>query len=287
MATRPAARVPVFDDHVHLRADGRFLEAAKEYEAAGGTHFMLVHSPHADFDGAAPDWERSFQRTVDTVAKVRAATGLRCWAVVGPYPVHLVRMAETLGLEEGARHMIEGAEVAARFVAEGKAVAMGEVGRPHFEVSPEVWEASNQVLLRILMVARQAVCPVQLHTESADPGVMQDLAAMARKAGLPLEKTVKHYSAPLVLPEENHGLVPSIIASRSHLRRAAELAPGGRFFFETDYIDDPGRPNVVMPVDTIPKRVAGFLQSGDFTPELLHRSGVEWVERVYGVETGF
>lgn len=279
--------VPVFDDHVHLREDGDHIEAAKRYEAAGGTHFMLVHNPYDDFRGSAPDWAGAFARTIKMAKRVREATGLKVWTLVGPYPVHLVRMAETIGLEEAKRHMIEGAEVAAEFVARGEAVGIGEVGRPHFDVTPEVWQASNEVLLRIMMVARTAACPVQLHTESATPEIMAELAGMATKAGLPLDKVVKHYSAPLVLPEEHHGLVPSIIASRKHIRRAVEHCQGGRFFLETDYIDDPGRPNVVMPIDTVPKRVSGFLQNGEITEELLHKSGVEWVERVYGVETGF
>lgn len=279
--------VPVFDDHVHLREDGDHIVAAKRYQAAGGTHFMLVHNPYDDFRGAAPDWEGAFRRTVDMAARVRAETALRVWVMVGPYPVHLVRMADHMDLEDAKAHMIEGAEVAAQFVARQEAVGIGEVGRPHFDVTPEIWEASNEVLLRILMVARTAACPVQLHTETADPTIMAELAGMAKKAGVPLDKVVKHYSAPLVLPEEHHGLIPSITASRKQIRRAVEQCPEGRFFFETDYIDDPGRPNVVMPIDTVPKRISGMLQNGEITEELMHRSSVEWVERVYGVETGF
>lgn len=281
------ARVPVFDDHVHLRPDGHYMDAAKAYEKAGGTHFMLVHSPHDDFDGAEPAWERAFDRTVAAAEAVRKETGLRCWTMLGPYPVHLVHMTEKHGAEGAKARLLEGARIAARYVEEGKAVGIGEVGRPHFDVSDEVWAAANESLQGIMEIARDAGCPVQLHTESATPEVMEDLAGIATRAGLPLDKVVKHYSAPLVLPDEHHGLVPSVIASRSNIRRAAKECPEGRFFFETDYIDDLSRPNVVMPVDTVPKRVSGFLQSGDLTEETLHKSAVELVEKVYGVETGF
>ncbi|MBW3581550.1 MAG: TatD family hydrolase [Euryarchaeota archaeon] len=277
------ARVPVFDNHVHLRPDGHHVEAAKAYEKAGGTHFMLVHSPHDDFVGDTPDWERAYDRTVATAEAVRKETGVQCWVALGPYPVHLVRMAETLGVERGVQQLIKGAETAARYVEEGKAVAIGEVGRPHFEVSDEVWDASNVALEEILGIARGAGCPAILHTESADPEVMADLGAIADRAKMPRDRVIKHYAPPLVKPEECHGLFPSIIASRKHIRKAAADAPGGRWFLETDYIDDLSRPDVVMPVDTVPRRVSGFLQSGDLGEEMLWKSGVEWVERLYGV----
>jgi TatD-related deoxyribonuclease len=281
------ARVPIFDNHVHLRPDGDHVAAALRFEAAGGTHCTLVHSPHDDFTAGVPDWPRAFDRTVATAAAVRDGTGLKVWVALGPYPVHLVRMAETLGLDAAKAHMLEGATIAAEYVAAGHAVAIGEVGRPHFDVPPVIREASNEVLLEVMRIARSAGCPVILHTETADPAVMQDLAGLASRANLPPERVIKHYAAPLVLPAEHHGLFPSIIASRKHIRRAAEACPEGRWFLETDYIDDHARPNVVMPVDTIPRRVKGFLQSGELTVDMLHRSGVEWVERLYGVETGF
>lgn len=281
------AEVPVFDDHVHLRQDGDHVAAAARFEKAGGTHFMLVHSPHDDFTAGKPDWKRAFDRTIADAAKVREQTGLRCWPVVGPYPVHLVRMSQDLGLDEAKRHIIEGAHEAARRVSQGEAVAIGEVGRPHFPVSEEIWSAANETLGEILHIAKEAGCPVQLHTESADPEVMRDLAARARLAGLPLERVIKHYSAPLVRDAEHHGLFPSVIASRRHLREAIEGSPEGRFFLETDYIDDLSRKGAVLPIETVPKRVRGLLQNGELTQEQAYKIAVEWVERVYDVETGF
>lgn len=279
--------LPVFDDHVHLRRDGDHVEAAKRYKQAGGTHFMLVHSPHDDFDGDRPKWREAFMRTVEDAKNVREETGLGCWAVVGPYPVHLLRMSKTIGLEEAKEEIVKGAEEAARFVDEGLAVGIGEVGRLHFEVPPEVQEAANEALHEVLKIAKQAQCAVQLHTESADPEVMRDLAERAKRAGMPLDRTIKHYSAPLVQEEENHGLFPSVIASRRHVREAAQGSPDGRFFLETDYIDDRSRPGAVLPIETVPKRITGFVQSGDLSEEQVHKIAVDWVEKVYGVETGF
>jgi TatD-related deoxyribonuclease len=199
----------------------------------------------------------------------------------------LVRMRESLGLEEAKAQIVRGAEEAAKFVEEGLAVGIGEVGRLHFEVEPEVQEAANESLQEVLRIAKEVDAAVQLHTESADPEVMRDLATRAERAGLGLDRVVKHYSAPLVRDEENHGLFPSVIASRRHVREALEGSPQGRFFLETDYIDDRSRRNAVLPIETVPKRITGFLQSGEITTEQAYKIAVEHVERVYRVETGF
>ena len=49
---------------------------------------------------------------------------------------------------------------------EGKAVAIGEIGRPHYEVSAEEWDLQNEIMVYAMELAQEADCAVQLHTES-------------------------------------------------------------------------------------------------------------------------
>ena len=35
----------IFDNHLHLRRNGRFIEAIKDFKNAGGTHFVLCQYP--------------------------------------------------------------------------------------------------------------------------------------------------------------------------------------------------------------------------------------------------
>jgi TatD-related deoxyribonuclease len=111
---------------------------------------------------------------------------------------------------------------------------------------------------------------------------MAEFAAMADAAGLARDHVIKHYCGPLVLADEHHGLVPSVICGRSNLRAALQKDPDGRFLLETDYIDEPTRPNVVMPPDTVPKRVLGLLQNGEMTEAAAHRIGAGLPARLYG-----
>ena len=82
----------------------------------------------------------------DLAAKAREATDLEINIAVGPYPILLMSLAEEFGLEKAEEMMVQGMEDAGKAVQEGKAVAIGEIGRPHFECSPEIWDASNRVL---------------------------------------------------------------------------------------------------------------------------------------------
>jgi predicted urease superfamily metal-dependent hydrolase len=51
---------------------------------------------------------------------------------------------------------------------------------------------------------------------------------------------------------------------------------------ETDYIDEPTRPDVVMPCDTVPKRTKGLLANGDLTEAQVHEIHDAIPRRLYG-----
>ena len=278
--------IPIMDNHMHLQLKGQNVEAARKFQKAGGTHLIISHMPYDEFPAAVEkNFKRTFERTLKIAEMVRTGTDLQVFATLGPYPVELLALAETLSLEEGVEIMKRGMDLAAEYVRDGKAVAIGEIGRPHFPVSKEIWEASNEILLYAMQVAKEVPCPVVLHTESATPEVWKNLAEMADRAGLARDKVVKHYSPPAVLPEENLGLFPSVLSSRRNIRDA--LSKGTRFFMETDYIDEPSRPNVVMPPDTVPKRTMGLIQNGEMTEEQAWKIHKENFEAVYGIELDF
>jgi TatD-related deoxyribonuclease len=275
---------PVLDNHCHLDRRGEYLGAVRAFWDAGGTHLNVVHKP--DFsslpiDGAG--YRATLEATCDIVDEIEVSTPVRACATVAPHPVDLVRLVEGgMPLDRAEALVREGIEASARLVEEGRAVAIGEVGRPHFEVPPEVMEAADRLFDHAMALAMDAGCAVVLHTESTTPEVCREIAGRARAAGLALDRVVKHYSPPLVLPEENHGLMPSVLASRRFVREAA--SKGDRFMLETDYLDDPRRPGAVMALTTVPKRSYGLLNDGSLTEDVLHRIHVHWPKVSYGID---
>lgn len=263
-------KVPVYDNHIHMSPSGRNVDALREFQAAGGTGLTLVTLPYKEVtiaDGA--DFSRSYEITYTLAERAREYTDLEINIAVGPYPVLIVPLAETYGLERAEEMLMKGMEDAARDVAEGRAVAIGEIGRPHFPVSQEIWDASNRVLLRGMELARENDCPVIIHCES-EPDTDKSLAELADRAGLDRGLVVKHSSPPWVTDEETHGVMPSIPASKTNLREA--LSKGtDRFMIETDYIDDPEKPGAIMSVNTVPKKVAAWVANGQVPDESIYR----------------
>ena len=261
--------LPAYDNHLHLSPSGRNIEALKEFKAAGGTGLTLVTLPYQEvIISEGLDFMKSFGITLSLAEKAKEMTDLKINVSVGPYPVLLIPLAERFGLEKAEKIMIQGMEHAASLVADGKANSLGEIGRPHFPVDDRIVEASNRILLRGMELAHEVDCPVIIHCESEDY-TDRSLSDLAREAGLDPGKVVKHSSPPWVTPEETHGVMPSIPASRSLIREA--LSKSDRFMLETDFIDDPQKPNAIMAVTSVPKRINGLHQSGELSEEQIHR----------------
>lgn len=276
-------KLPILDNHIHLQPNGRNVEAIKEFQRMGGTHAILSHLPYAEVPiGTAEDFLKSYLITTTIADRVNAETEVRVFSTLGPYPVLLLGLSERYGVEGGKEIMMRGMEVAQKFVLEGRAIALGEIGRPHFPVSRQIADASNDILRYGMELAKEAGCAVVLHAEHSTPEQMMEFAKMADSVGLDRGKVVKHYSPPLVLEEENHGLFPSVLASRNAIGDA--IGKGNRFMMETDFLDDPERPGAVMDIKTVPKRTRGLMDSGVLTVDDAWTIHKQNPERVYGIE---
>jgi len=275
--------LPILDNHVHLRPEGENVEAARRFARAGGTALNITCYPKWEHLGKPEYYRMVFEAAIGIARRVASEVGILTLVTVGPYPVDLVRLLSMGWRPERAReYMIEGALLAAELCQEGVAHAIGEVGRPHFQVKKEVWDLSNEILEEIMSIAAEHGCPVVLHTESATEDTFAELASMASRAGLRPEMVVKHYSPPIVEVEKTRGIWPSVIASRRNAREAARR--GRRFLLETDFLDDPSRPNAVLPIDSVPRRVKMLLQEGLLSEEDVYVVMKENPKRIYGVE---
>jgi TatD-related deoxyribonuclease len=274
--------VPILDNHVHLEENrGRHVDAVRDFEKAGGTHLIISGPPQEDFRiRSVDDFRKAYDITIALKDRVNAETGVKAHATVGPYPVELLELEKAFGLDKAALVMIEGMELAAKCVREGRALAIGEVGRPHFPVSGEVWNVSNEIMFHGMRLAKEAGCAIVLHTESATLESMKGLAEMADKAGLPRHRVVKHYCAPFVLPEENSGLMPSVLAGKDAVKTA--LSKGTRFLMETDFLDDKTRPGAVLAITTVPKRTLTFIKQGLMTEEQAYKIHEDSPKEAYG-----
>lgn len=276
----------IFDNHFHVDPfKGLFLEAVKEFHKAGGTHLNVVYKSAHDygFEGVkAEDFMKAMDFHISLVERINKETPVKAFAVVGVHPAEFAYLAEKKGVEYAKNKVMKALEYAQKLCLEGKAIAIGEIGRPHYEVSKEIWEASIELMKYGMELAKEADCAVQLHTESFNEEKFRELGAIIKEVGIKPYKVVKHYSPPLVKVAEEVGVFPSILASKKSLMEA--LMQGSRFLMETDYIDDKRRPGAVLGPKTVPKRTKAFIQQGLMDEETAYRIHVENPEKVYGVE---
>ena len=265
---------PITDDHIHLDpVNGRGIEAAKDFMRAGGTHIFLVSKPSwslSVYPSCGADYARVFDETL-RVAELAATTGLVVFPVLGVHPAEISRLAERMTLSKAAEVMKEGLTCAARYVEEGRAVAL-KSGRPHYEVTEDVWAASNTVLAHALTLAGECRCALQVHAET---GPCVDISEMAQALGVPVRSVVKHYGSP------DTPLHPSLIAKHEAI---PDMAREHReFTMESDFMDENSRPGAVIGPKSVPRITKKLLESGQITADDCFRIHAETVERVYGV----
>ena len=269
---------PILDNHLHLDpVNGRGAAAAEEFAAAGGTHLLVLNKPSWNLVDEVENTD-AFRETFELTCEVTAAADEhlpgRAWPVLGVHPALISQLVDDgYTPEEAGEFMRAGLDIAAEFVADGPALAL-KSGRPHYDVSEAVWEASNAVMRHAFELGAEVGCAVQLHTESG--AEFEAVAGWAEERGLPRDQVVKHYASGPVT-----GPVPSVIANREALERAAE--ENEPFLMETDFLDDPDRPGAVLGPKTVPRRVRWLREDG--YERALHTAHVETPARVYGVDT--
>ncbi|MCH1422119.1 MAG: TatD family hydrolase [Candidatus Poseidoniaceae archaeon] len=282
---------PVLDNHFHLNRNGRYLEAAHDFKKAGGTDIVLVHCPN--FSSPPTSKAGHTETYADTVAmaeEVRKSVGLGVRVVLGPHPAAFAHqfaawLAESgeQGAERAMENYRDSIDAALEFVREGKAHAIGEVGRPHWQVDDLVWDLSNTLLLETMTMAKKEGIALQLHVEGELESTYRDMSMMAQKVGLEPRKLVRHYAPSIVSHEVTQGLTPSVLIGKGALEdlvRTAEACSHG-FFLETDYMDDLRRPGAVLGPKTVPKRTNQLLEAG-LDEEYLWKAHRDLAEELYG-----
>jgi TatD-related deoxyribonuclease len=273
--------LPIVDHHCHLSPTGEGVGAARRFASAGGTHLLLATQNYA---GTVPrsieDYRDQFDTTFRLAQAVRADAGVDVRCVVAPYPIDLVHAAPILGVAPALALQREAIDLAARFVREGLAVALGEVGTPHFPVEEAVRRACEEALDHAFAAARDVGCPAVVHSEDLDANGYRELSARAQRAGLPSHRVVKHYARVLVPRAERSGVAPSFLARRDLVKAA--LPEDGPWFLETDFLDDPSRPGAVLDLATVPRRASRLVEQDPDAGERLRIPFVRSFEEVYG-----
>ena len=104
--------MPIFDNHIHLRAEFRGVEAAKDFERAGGTAILLTHSPYDEIPiHRAEDYDKAYAKTLAMAEAVRKATHVQVFVALGPYPVDFLGLQGAIGRAPAIGRVFDGSHV--------------------------------------------------------------------------------------------------------------------------------------------------------------------------------
>ena len=264
---------PIIDNHFHLNRNGRFLSAANDFKNAGGTGLILVHCPDFKSPPVTPSGHKeSYSDTILMAEQVRKNLDLGVRVVLGPHPAAFAHQFESWfeqDGENGAQKAIENyndsIEIAMDFCHEGQAVAIGEVGRPHWDASEQVWELSNMLLEETMELSRKEKIPLQLHMEDNGSQTYLDLEKMAERVGLNPQNLVRHFAPADVSFSMVGKITPSVNLGKDGIDTLIQTFKSSHhgFMLETDYMDDPRRPGAVLGPKTVPKRTQKLASLAD------------------------
>ena len=282
---------PIVDNHFHLNRHGLFLQAAGEFKRAGGTDIVLVHCPDFQSPPTTREGHRStYNDTVAMAAEVRDTHGLGVRVVLGPHPAAFAHQFEAWlnedgesGAERAMENYRNSIDAAVELVHEGKAHAVGEVGRPHWRVNDRVWDLSNLLLEETMSMAKREGITLQLHVEGELESTYSSLAQMADKVGFDKQRLVRHYAPPTLTSSITKGVTPSVLIGKGAIEEVLATAESSShgFLLETDYMDDLRRPGAVLGPKTVPKRTQQLLQAG-IDESFLWKAHQELPDLLYG-----
>jgi len=268
-------KYPVLDDHIHIDPrNGRGIDAIKDFKRSGGTHICLVTKPSWSLNvhpSSGTDFAAVFDETLVIADQIKEQ-GIGVFPLLGVHPAEITVLTPRLTLDEATIVMKEGLDCAAEYVREGKAIGL-KSGRPHYETSPEILAASNEILSHALTLGGELGCAVQIHAET---GPCDDVVDMAQSVGMDPSRVIKHFGSP------ETPLMPSLVAKHESIPELCTLKRS--FTMESDYMDENERPGAVMGPRSVPRHTTSLLQSGRISEDDIFRIHQETPEKVYGIE---
>ena len=285
---------PILDQHMHLDRNNRFFEAINEFVISGGTAINLVHKPDfSNLPESPSDYRKAYQNTLQMAAEVRDKFGISVSVILGPHPVAWEHQIHTIGLEKSSSLHLQAVKIALEYISSGDAICLGEVGRPHYPVSDEIWTASNELLLEIMKLAAEAKTSIQLHVEDNGEKTYSDLAILCDKAKLSRHLAIRHYAPANISEEFTHGLSVTVSVGKDSISKIVETLPMSNSYWgmETDFLDDEKRPGAVLGPKTIPKRtqqLSSLLIKNGYSEgqvsEILNNIHFNWPQILYSIK---
>ncbi|MEO3994017.1 MAG: TatD family hydrolase [Desulfurococcaceae archaeon TW002] len=278
----------VSDAHAHVSPLGLGAKVvAKRFKEAGGWFIALVSLPpnHYGFSAGLEGIIKAFESHVIECGRAREE-GIRVACLAGIHPAYvdeLVRIAgshrtdKVLGIMEGALEHLK------RLKIEGKIDGLGEFGRPHYKTLPESVVVNEIILVKALEICRDTNTIIHLHTEQGGLATVASVDYLVRLTNAPRNKVVFHHASTYLAKTIDEFRYVMTVLGREDLLTNVLESGVTRALVESDFIDDPRRPGVVMYPWDVSEEVKKLLSRKKDYEEALMKYLIDNVVSLYGV----
>lgn len=263
---------------------------ARKFKESGGWFMALVSLPphYYGLEDIPENLVRAVRIHAELCSKARDE-GISVACIGGVHPATIDRIIKSASGDpmKTLDKVLQAVESMIRMAAEGVIDGLGEFGRPHYKTLPASFAANELVLLHVLEASKDMDIPLHLHLEEAGTLTVHTIDKLAKILGAGrLSKVIFHHSSITMSKEALKRGYSATLTGRKQIidkmKSASVIVPGA--MLESDYIDDPKRPGIVMYPWEISENVKKAVEEGIIDEDDAYVLGVESVKRIYGVE---
>ncbi|OYT45749.1 MAG: hypothetical protein B6U85_08330 [Desulfurococcales archaeon ex4484_42] len=286
-------KVPISDGHAHVSPKGLGIRTvAKKFKEVHGWFIALVSLPpyHYDLTLSYNDLIKSFNLHIEQ-CKIAKSEGLRVACILGLHPALIDRLVRYY---QGRRrdlllYIDKALDYIERKVKEDVIDGIGEFGRPHYKVLPEVFALNEYVLIKALNIVHDYSVPIHLHLEDSGLITVESINSLINlfNRNLGRKYIIFHHASRNICMNASQRGFSSTITGRKELLEdiISNLSKNSLRLVsvESDYIDDLKRPGVVMYPWEIANEVSKILKDKPYLEDELHEVLIESIINIYGV----
>jgi len=259
----------------------------KKFKDYGGWFIALIGlSPtHYGLEPSFENFLKAYRITIEECRKVRSL-GMEVSCLVGFHPAEVDKLVNRRGMK--LEEVLELAEKLLKSVIklfkEGLVNGIAEVGRPHYRTEPQFIVTSELIMNKALQYAKDWGLIVHLHLEQGGLITILDIKSRTEYIGTPINKVLLHHVRP---GTAEHAIKCNLNISIPGLEPLVKIATSKyppRYVFESDFIDDPRRPGVVIEPWNLALNQLRVLREGIVNEDYLWKINVDNIINIYGVE---
>jgi len=277
------------DAHCHSNPVEGFgaEEICKKFKDLGGWFIALIGLPptHYGLNLSLTDFLKAHRIAVEECKRARKL-GMRVSCLIGFHPAEVDKLVNRKGMK--LEKVIELAEVLLNNVIslfkEGLVDGIAEVGRPHYRTEPQFIVASELIMNKALQYAKDWGLLVHLHLEQGGLVTVLDIKNRIEYIDISVNKVLLHHVRPGTAEFAIKFNLNISIPALEPLVRIATTKYPPKYVFESDFIDDPKRPGVVIEPWNLALNQLKVFKKGIVNEDYLWKINVDNIVNLYEVE---